>query len=313
MEKKEESIKKTTPTTPPPQCVPEPPSSSLPKSKQTTNQRKPKVLYVGDSVGHTANLRLVEKSSKCIISSARAYSSTNENTARWPEKNFQNVVNNKLRNPGRQQYDILVMSAPTVDITNLDTSRLGPNGLLDLLEQKVVSSCQNMFNIAQHALTQNANLKKVIIMEHSPRFDDNIKSKLAVLANSTMRQLWVISPQKENIYIGLHSLECYGGGSTHLGRYQDHRTGKYDAVHFYGQTGVKDYTDSVKTIFLMTLPEQQSSMAEDGAQWQQAGRQNHRQAHNTVQSRYNQHTTRGAQHNSPVPTQNRFNLFNQGN
>ena len=29
-----------------------------------------------------------------------------------------------LKNPGREQFDVLVMSAPTVDISNLDTSRL---------------------------------------------------------------------------------------------------------------------------------------------------------------------------------------------
>ena len=78
-------------------------------------------------------------------------------------------------------------------------------------------------------------------MEHPPRFDDKLKSKLALQANSTMRQLWDISPLKEKIFIGLHSLECYGGGSTHQGRYKDYKTGRYDAVHFYGKTGIKDF------------------------------------------------------------------------
>ena len=86
------------------------------------------------------NIRLVEKSSRSIISTARAYGSTNCNNARWPERNFKDVVSYKLRNSGRQDYEILVMSAPTVDISNLDTSSLGP----DVLKQKVISSCKNI-------------------------------------------------------------------------------------------------------------------------------------------------------------------------
>ena len=78
---------------------------------------------------------------------------------------------------------------------------------------------------------------------HPPRFDDNVKSRLASLSNSTMRELWDISPLKDKIYIGFHSLECYGVGSTHMARYKDDRTGKFDAVHFNGKAGARDYTD----------------------------------------------------------------------
>ena len=59
----------------------------------------------------------------------------------------------------------------------------------------------------------------------------------------------------------------------------------------------------------MTLPEQQPSMAEDSAQWQQAGRQ----AHDAAQTRHSKHTTRGAQHGfaqDDVQTSNRFSVFN---
>ena len=199
----------TKPSSPPPQDAPKAPPPNPPH----VSQGKPKVLCVGDSVGHTANLRLVEKSGKCVIRSARAYSSTNDNTARWPERNFQDVVHKNLANPGRHEYDILVMSAPTVDITNLF-----PNSSSDYLEQKVINSCKNMLNTAQQALTQYKNLKRAVIMEHPPRFDDNVKSRLASLPNSTMRQLWDISPLKDKIYIGFHSLECYGVGSTHMAR-----------------------------------------------------------------------------------------------
>ena len=58
------------------------------------------------------------------------------------------------------------MTSPTVDITNLETAKFDPKDSTEDLEQKVIASSKNMFNIAQQALTKYKNLKKVIIMEH---------------------------------------------------------------------------------------------------------------------------------------------------
>ena len=43
---------------------------------------------------------------------------------------------------------LLVMSAPTVDITNLDTSKLSPTDSTEAYQQKVIVSAQNMFSLA---------------------------------------------------------------------------------------------------------------------------------------------------------------------
>ena len=59
-----------------------------------------KVLYTGDSLAHRANLRLIEESLKCRIRSVKAYSSVWDKAARWPEKNFFDVVKHHLNNPG---------------------------------------------------------------------------------------------------------------------------------------------------------------------------------------------------------------------
>ena len=79
------------------------------------------MLYVADSVGHTASLPIIEIDNNCRIRKARAYSSVNDTRARWPKYNFTDVVKYALDNPGREKFDVLVMSAPTVDITNIDT------------------------------------------------------------------------------------------------------------------------------------------------------------------------------------------------
>ena len=96
---------------------------------------------------------------------------------------------------------MLVMSAPTVDITNIDTSNVAQK---DIYQQKVITSCNNMFNIAQKSLDQNPNLTKVVIMEHIPRFDNDpssLKPDLPRLANVTLGQLWLNSPLKHKIFI----------------------------------------------------------------------------------------------------------------
>ena len=264
MNKTDENIKKKKKPEDPPQVTsskvstkasyvgskPSPTSISKPK-------QKPKVLFVGDSVGHTANLRVLENFSNVQIKSARAYSSAYDKTARWPEHNFTDVVKYNLENHGREEFDMLVMSAPTVDVTNLESSK----DRTELYEQRVIESSRNMFSLAQQSLDQNKGLSKVVIMEHHPRFDSPVNSKLAGLANTTLSQLWVISPLKDKIIIGRHSLESYGTGATHLARYQDYNTGRYDGVHLYGRTGCRDYTDSVKTILRLALPEQQACPA----------------------------------------------------
>ena len=118
-----------------------------------------------------------------------------------------------------------------------------------------------MFNLAKRSLEQNPSLRKVIILEHPPRFDEiyvdptSLKPKLARLANATLSQLWLNSPLKDRIIIGQHSLESSGAGAQYLDRYKNFRTEKYDGVHFYGQTGCSDYTNSVKTILMLALSE----------------------------------------------------------
>ena len=99
---------------------------------------KRKILYVGDSVGHTASLRKLEDFQNCRIKSARAYSSVFDEKARWPRYNFSDVVEQSTKNPGRDHIDVLVMSAPTVDITNMDTSKLHPTDNTDIFQEKTI-------------------------------------------------------------------------------------------------------------------------------------------------------------------------------
>ena len=276
----------------------------------------------------------------CRIKSAIAYSSNNNNGARWPELNIADVVDQNLKNPGREEYDILVLSAPTDDITNLNTSRLANNNT-ETLELQAIESSKNMFNIAQNSLTHNKNLKKVIIMVHTPRFDDNIKAHLASLANSTLSQLWAISPLKEKINVGRHNLHSWDmdRDTAILGQYEDINTGKYDGIHFYGPCGAKDFTESMNNILRVAgigntteykinhhnitnsnsanLSVDHTKCEQAQYQWRRA--QHRRPSRQTVdfatKNRYYPHNDmefNPISHGS-ILLKNRFDIFNQGN
>ena len=120
----------------------------------------------------------------------------------------------------------------------------------DDLKQNIEKSCQDMFSIAYQALSEHNNLKKVVIMEHTPRFDDEAKANLAKYANKTLHEILKASPMKHNIVVGGHNLKDFGIGKTHENRYWDKKTRKYDGVHYYGLSGPDHYTRSVKNIFL---------------------------------------------------------------
>ena len=158
---------------------------------------------------------------------------------------------------GRGNYDHLILAAPTVDITNLDTSKVKHSDDTEPLKKKVATSCDNMMKIAENALAKNPALKNVTIMNHTPRYDlPNIdplglKQKLAHFANSYILESWMDSQHKKKIIIGSHSLEC--PIETRKIRYTDEQSGWYDGVHPYGSAGKMAYTESFVNILLYSL------------------------------------------------------------
>ena len=111
---------------------------------------KPKVLYVADSLGHSASMRKLENLSK--VRTNQAYSSGYDETARWPEYNFTACVDYTLKNPGSENFDVLLMSAPTVDISNMDTSKMNPKDSTETFQLMDRKSSHNMFRLAERSL-----------------------------------------------------------------------------------------------------------------------------------------------------------------
>ena len=89
-----------------------------------------------------------------------------------PNKNFSDVTPAALLNTREEDpFSHLILAAPTVDITNLNTSMLTQNDNTEVYKQHVTISCQNMLTVAYNALTAHPELTKVVLMEHPPRFD----------------------------------------------------------------------------------------------------------------------------------------------
>ena len=66
--------------------------------------------------------------------------------------------------------------------------------------------------------------------------------------NTTLGELWLDSPDKNKIVLGIHDLEC--AGSIREARYRDSLGRRYDGIHMYGPSGMKAYTVSVLDILL---------------------------------------------------------------
>ena len=130
-------------------------------------------------------------------------------------KNMKNVTENTLNAaPVDDKYEYVVLSAPTVDITNMNTSRTKPSENLEAFKHEIVESCKNTYATAEKALASHPELKKVIILEHPPRYDTpeqdplSLKSEFAKYANNIYHQLWFESKLKHKIALGQHKLEC---------------------------------------------------------------------------------------------------------
>ena len=190
-------------------------------SKQNTRRKskylqRTHVLYVGDSLAHNADFLSIEHNTNKRIRTSKAYSSTHDMRSRWPKKNIANVTARALSNTcADDKFTELILAAPSVDITNIDTAKVSTEENIKDFKQQMVTSCHNMFAVANEAIADHPELKRVILMEHAPRFDKKaidptgLKPKLALYANTIFAQMWQNSGTKERIIIGKHTRVCW--------------------------------------------------------------------------------------------------------
>ena len=70
----------------------------------------------------------------------------------------------------KKTFHFLILQAPSVDITNLNTS-LNPSEYIKYFEQQTVISAKNYFSVVENSLKIQPTLNKVIVLKLIPRYD----------------------------------------------------------------------------------------------------------------------------------------------
>ena len=232
--------------------------TSCPTKSKAYSKKKTKTCIIGDSISGNIDLKVVANTMDTDVVTAKAYSSLNdtlENEAKertlFPEKSFENVIKTEV---SREDPEILIIQAGSVDITNFKTGGKNPEQYGEYFKQQTIVSASNLFTNVANILEADTKIRKAIIMKQIPRYDlakndpKGIKAALSQLYNDTLTQLWLSSPLKDRLTVSNHRLECSGG--MRESRYKLGR--KFDGIHMFGQSGKKAYTESVLMILADT-------------------------------------------------------------
>ena len=168
------------------------------------------ILFVGDSVLHNANFRVIEKATGANVKTAKAYAADYDLKSRFPNKNIVYVARNEAK---RKPFKYVFIQSPSVHITNLDT-KVNSNEDINMFKHVVEQSAAKVVAVTERVLAENPTVEKVIIADCIPRVDQKnddphgLKPELAVYSNTVMKNLVSSSDSKAKIMIGNHSISC---------------------------------------------------------------------------------------------------------
>ena len=202
----------------------------------------------------------------------------------------------------------VILGAPTVDITNQNTVA----GVDEENAVVTVASSHAQIESAEY-LVKSGLAQQVLVLEHTPRHDNEAKAELAQLANKTLHSAREQSKFAESILVGKHTgLKVDGGKKKErftndgTNRHSKHvRLGAYDGLHMYSQEGAVAFTASLINIMrqagLVRKEQQEQKQATAPARgWEVPRGARGFQANQTMQ---------GKTHEFQIPTYNRFEVF----
>ena len=117
------------------------------------------------------------------VTVVKAYSSTYDNNKnnKFKGSNFTDLVPKEL---GKAKQNALVMQASSVDLTNYKTERNK-----EKQRQIAQSSNANMLSVATTAMANHPEVKKAVLFERVPRFDE--LQELNKFANKDLHTQWL--------------------------------------------------------------------------------------------------------------------------
>ena len=220
------------------------------KSKKFKPAPRPRgkidIHLFADSISSNIVGPSIENATGSLLYTTKAYAAQADEVAK-----FQNKVVSKVVRRHQRPVHTAIIGAPSVDITNQSTA----GGTQD---ENVVTTVASSHSIVESAefLIKSGKAKQVILMEHTPRYDDTVKADLATLANKTLHTARNESEFAENILVGSHTgLDVSGeerrrrftndGSNSHS---KHVRAGANDQLHMYSQAGALAITKSLTNI-----------------------------------------------------------------
>ena len=223
--------------------------------------------------------------------------------AKFPDKAVSKVIRRM-----RKSVHTVILGAPTVDITNQSTVA----GVDEENAVVTVASSHAQIESAEY-LVKSGLAQQVLVLEHTPRYDNEAKAELAQLANKTLHSARDQSEFAECILVGKHTglkvdgikkKERFTNDGTN--RHSKHvRLGAYDGLHMYSQQGAQAFTSSLINIMgqagLVRKEEQkQQRPTASSRRWEVPRGARGFQANQS---------TRGKTQEFQIPTSNRFEVF----
>ena len=109
-----------------------------------------------------------------------------------------------------------------------------------------------MVNIAEQAIIQKSELKKVILLEHLPRADSDHLAALAIHSNSALRQFASTSIFSNQILVASHSSLSPLTEEKTVAIFGPRNRG--DGIHLRGTEGARRHTSSVISHSVLIKP-----------------------------------------------------------
>ena len=89
------------------------------KSQRLQTSKRPKVLFIADSIGTNSDIRHLEEATNTLIYTEKAFGAAYKADAYKPHENFYNVARYSST---KRNYSFAVLQGSSTDITNLDTT-----------------------------------------------------------------------------------------------------------------------------------------------------------------------------------------------
>ena len=195
------------------------------------------------------------------------------------------IVPDELR---KVNYEVLILCSGPNEISNININgRYSEN--IEAWRGKAQLSSQKLYKLAEQCITDNPNLKRVVIVSRPPRYDNKVKSHLSQYANKALEDIWTSNGSPNKIAITKLNIGCEG--LLRIQRYGDPSIQSNAGIHLKGAQGSQHMTDKFVEMLVATFPNKTF----------------HLEKNLTLERPVFYNTSQG------VKTQNRFDVLSQGN